>query len=168
MIDHLSQILPCTASELDAALTAELITWLGTPHFDRIAKREVGIDCINLVRVAFVAVGWLPDFELPYYSPNWGLDARNNVMERLLLKCCNAEIVTGAPQPGDLLIFKVGKQANHIAIFAGGKVWHSITRAGVRCDEWEVVKSRLQCIIRLTSPGFRVRPETLTSTDFLK
>lgn len=133
------------------------------------AKVGVGIDCIHFVREVLISAGLSERFECPYYLPRWGLGRGNNVMERLILKCFNAEIVPfGEPLRNlDILVFAVGRQSNHCGIVLDGQCWHS---QALRCVHPIPINSelmeRLQSIVRINKPGLRFRPENLTQEEF--
>ena len=156
-----------------AAAAAEIERWKGTPHRDRMAKPGVGIDCIGYVCEITRAAGLIPAFTMPFYSPRWGIGRAFNVMERVLLKCFNVERITSPAEwrPGDLLIFKVGHQSNHIALLwqEGERfgLWHSRVRAGVEfCDMSAEIRKEAQAALRFTAPGLLLDPATLTPDDF--
>lgn len=159
--------------ERTAAAAAEIERWKGTPHRDRMAKPGVGIDCIGLTFQVLQAAEITPPFQMPYYSPRWGMGRAHNIMEGLLRKCLFCEPIK-APidwKPGDLLIFRVGRQSNHIGIFwqEGERlgVWHSRARAAVEFTDYDLTLAKtVQTGMRINAPGFRTRPEDLTPADF--
>lgn len=149
--------------------------WLNTPHKDRMAKVGVGIDCLYFVREVLVASGMLPTWVFPYYRPVWGVGREFNVMERVFTKCCHARKLANGDfygsgedwADGDVLVFAVGRQSNHVGIYMDGQVWHSAAGAGVRnVDLDEPIAASMQCVLRMTAPGFQFRPEELTRADF--
>lgn len=157
-----------TTDRLTAAL-AECKAWEGTPHFDRIAVPGRGIDCLHLVGRVLIAAGVLPEFRMPFYRPWWGAGRENNVMERIFMHCCHAGAL--APdQPamdGDVAVFQVGKQSNHVGIVFGGKLWHALAKSVVQADDLAPFIPSLQSLVRLTDVGFRNRPEELTQDDLM-
>ena len=156
-----------TSTQQTAAL-AEARRWLGTPHRNRMAKPGVGVDCLGFVRAILVATGTLPPFEFPFYDPSWGLGRASNIMERVLKLCTNVEIFPAnhAPAFGDLIIFAVGRQSNHVGIFLDGAIWHVRTNGVVGpTHPDDDLTGHIQSIATITAPGFTRRPETLTATD---
>lgn len=155
-------------AEAQAAAITEARKLYGTPHRNRMAKPGVGIDCLGFVRAILVAGKILPPFEFPFYDPAWGLGRASNIMERVLRICTTADILPPdtAPQFGDLIIFAVGRQSNHVGIFLDGDIWHVQTNYSVgpihREDD---LAGKIQCLARITAPGFRSRPEDLTAAD---
>jgi len=133
------------------------------------AKVGAGIDCIHFVREVLISAGMSERFDCPYYLPRWGLGRGNNVMERLLLKCFDAEVVPfGEPLKDlDIFIFAVGKQSNHCGIVLSGECWHSQARHCVHPIKiTPELMERLQAIVRIKQPGLRFRPENLTQEEF--
>jgi cell wall-associated NlpC family hydrolase len=152
-----------------AAAHEEAQRWLGTPHRNRMAKVGVGIDCLGFVRAILTAAEILPAFEFPYYNPAWGLGRASNIMERVLLACTTVTILppNAAPDFGDLIIFAVGRQSNHVGIvLSDGAIWHVQTNYAVGpVHPDDDLKGNIQSIARITAPGFHRRPETLTTED---
>jgi cell wall-associated NlpC family hydrolase len=157
---------PWTPIALEAAQT-EAERWLGTPHRNRMAKPGVGVDCLHLLGQIATAAGVLPPFRFPYYDPNWGIGRRNNVLERIFMLTTNCDRIdpNEAMQEGDVIIFAVGRQSNHCAIYLGSAIWHAQCGQVVKPEPPEELSLPIQSIIRLTAIGFKRRPETLTKGD---
>lgn len=142
--------------------------WLGTPHKNRMAKPGVGIDCLGFLREVAVDTGVLPPFDLPFYNPSWGIGREFNVIERVLLDCCHSQRVKAHEEIefGDVVVWTVGRQSNHVGIVLDGAVWHVQARRHCQPDPInEAMMERLQAVVRLTGEGFLRRPETLTVED---
>lgn len=159
------------ARQATARATAE--KWAGTPHRDRMAKVGVGIDCLYLMREIAVDAGILPAWDFPYYHPGWGVGRQFNIIERIFTKCCHVERATteeineGRLQFGDILVFRVGRQSNHVGMAMDGRCFHSQARHLVTFTPLaEPVIDRLQSVLRFTDAGFKMRPENLTHQDF--
>lgn len=157
--------------ERQAAARREAEEWRGTPHFDRMKSKGVGVDCINFVAAVVQASGIWPTFTMPGYSTRTGLGRSENVIERILLKLCHCEPVgeTEEWQFGDIVIFTVGRQSNHVGIFLDGFIWHSMARHLV--EPMPVHRSTfeaVQGVLRLTGDGFREGqgPQNITPEDF--
>lgn len=154
---------------------AALHAWAGTPHRDRMATMSVGIDCLGLLREVATYAGILPDFRMPFYKPTWGLRRAFNIIERVLLTCCHMEKVKpgAAFAFGDVFVFKVGNQANHVGLYVENPdadpnpaCWHA--QAGRVVEPIQVddrLRDQLQAVLRFTDRGFQRRPETLTQDD---
>lgn len=155
--------------EQKEAARAACNEWRGTPHRDRLRLKKKGVDCVNFVAAVLIDAGLVRDFALPYYSANWGIGRRENVMSRLIDELFHVEEVTGEPEFGDLLVFRVGRQSNHIGIVIDGECWHCMTRRFVEPSELDHrIFSDVQTILRLVAPGEKRAPETLVLNDFLE
>ena len=141
----------------------EATSWLGTPHRDRIAIKGKGIDCLNLMREIYVAAGILPRFKFPYYNTRLGVGLDYNVMEWAAGEVFYTTKVTNSQyRLGDLVIFRVGHQSNHVAVLLdAGQIYHSASGCGVRTDHLEVVEDEIQSVLRFTSTGIKRNPETV-------
>jgi cell wall-associated NlpC family hydrolase len=83
-----------------------------------------GLDCIGLILCVYQLKGInLADLDLPY-----GLrDHRRGHCHRLLAQLLTRfdQLPQGAiPQDGDLLLVKVGRMPNHLALFVGQGLYH--------------------------------------------
>lgn len=119
------------------------------------------------MREILIAGGASERFTLPYYVTHWGLGRGNNIMERLLLRTFHSRRLEPdeAVQDGDVYVFAVGKQTNHCGISIGGQCWHVAFKNVVQPTPPAQIMDRLQSIIRITNPGLRLRPETITRED---
>lgn len=106
--------------------------WLGTPYRHQAARLGAGCDCLGLVRGVWqMLYGTLPA-ALPNYRADWR-DTRHAgellaLAERLLARA------EGAPQPGQVLLFHLGRTAlpKHCGIAAGdGRFIHAQEGLGV-------------------------------------
>ena len=143
-------------------------TWRGTPHVDRIAIRGVGIDCVNFVCGALMTCGVCQAFTLPYYDPAWGIGRRNNVLERVAVQCLFSRIIqdTEPLEFGDIGIFRVGRQSNHVGIVLNDEMWHvSLGRMVEPEPITRRLQERLQSVIRVQAVGLSRHPETLTQEE---
>lgn len=148
--------------------------WQGTPHRDRMAVRGLGIDCVEFAKAILTGTGIWPQFTSPYYSPRWGIGRAFNVMEAMLLEVAHVRPVGAHEdlQTGDLCIFRVGPQSNHIGIYwpRSGRpgIWHSQVQGGVQWTGYapQSIRKHIQCFLRLTGEGFKVEPSTLNPQSF--
>jgi len=95
--------------------------WIGTPYRHQGAVKEVGCDCIGLVRGIWRELYGQEPEAVPAYAPDWaergGEDRLMNAAKRLF---GGALPVTEA-EPGDLLLFRWRPDcaAKHAGILAG-------------------------------------------------
>lgn len=110
------------------------IQWVGTPHLNAHKERNVGIDCARLAEACVEDAGLAPKgfmSELPTdYVSDWFLNRGENIMTPWFEKYCE-EIDERDILPGDFLLFQIGRQIGHAAIYIGdGKVVHSVPNEG--------------------------------------
>jgi len=160
-----SWTLPQRIAALDAA-----DHWQGTPHRNRIAVHGVGIDCLHFVREILIASNKLPTFRFPFYAPAWGIGRTTNIVADMFALCCYCDRLppTSPVVFGDIAIFAVGHQSNHVGIVLDdGFVWHVRANEVVRPEHIDDIRPHLEALIRLTADGFKRTPESIT-TDELK
>ena len=103
---------------------AEIVTasrgWIGTPYRHQASQKQVGADCLGLVRGVWrELVGEEPE-RIPPYTPDWA-----EAMEReTLLEAARrhlVEIVMSEATFGDVLLFRMGlgHPAKHCAVVSG-------------------------------------------------
>ncbi|GAB4225317.1 MAG: NlpC/P60 family protein [Methyloligellaceae bacterium] len=94
-------------------------SWIGTPYHHQASVKGAGCDCLGLVRGVYrELLGREPEV-IPPYTPDWA-EARG--VETLLEGARRhlREMAPEAAQPGDVLVFRLGKStmAKHMAILA--------------------------------------------------
>jgi len=78
-----------------------------------------GCDCSGLPVGILKELGFLQDFVMPCYPPDWNLhNAKFNYLLDYVNKLAD-EIPINERQPGDLLLFRFGKQISHAGIYIG-------------------------------------------------
>ncbi|HEY2710064.1 MAG TPA: NlpC/P60 family protein [Caulobacteraceae bacterium] len=98
-----------------AAVCAEARSWLGTPWHHRGRVKGVGVDCAQFPLRVYAACGLVHDFDTGEYPRDWHIHRGE---ERYLgfVQRIAAEIEPAAAQPGDLLLFRIGRVYSHGAI----------------------------------------------------
>ncbi len=119
-----------------AAVVAEAMTWLGTPHHHRAKKKGVGVDCAQFPLAVYAAVGLVEDFDTGDYPRDWHIHKDEEryvpIVERFAREIAVAEV-----KPGDLLVYKIGRVFSHGAIcLAWPRGIHAAINEGmvVLCD----------------------------------
>lgn len=145
--------------------------WRGTPHRDRLRLKSRGVDCINFVAAVAIENGIVESFTIPFYQASWGIGRKNNIMERLMMECFNVQKVANAERAdlrnGDVLIFRVGQQSNHVGIVCQDQCWHCMVNRTVEpCTLDASLLIDIQSVLRFTEKGFKKRPEMLAFEDF--
>jgi NlpC/P60 family putative phage cell wall peptidase len=90
---------------LRQAIIDEARTWIGTPYLHQAALKNVGCDCIGLVRGVWRAVIGEEPETLPAYSPDW---AEADGVETLLEAGSRhfQRVDAAGFAPGDVLVFR--------------------------------------------------------------
>ena len=102
-----------------AAVLAEAQLWLGTPYRHQASFRDIGTDCLGLLRGVWRAIyGAEPEAPRPY-TPDW---AEASGEERLLAAARRhlSEVPLTRAAPGDVLLFRMKRAgpAKHLAILS--------------------------------------------------
>lgn len=107
---------PMPEAEGRAAVLAEAQSWLRTPFKEGAAVRGAGIDCGNLLMVSYRAAGIAMDLTPnANISSDWFMHKKTGQL--LNPVSAHAREVT-VPQPGDCVLFFIGKDWAHAAIVA--------------------------------------------------
>jgi NlpC/P60 family putative phage cell wall peptidase len=115
-----------------AEIVAAARLWVGTPYRHQAATLGAGCDCLGLVRGVWQALGGAAPPALPNYRADWR-DNRH-AAELLALAERLLQPAAGAPQPGQVLLFHLGRTAlpKHCGIAAGdGRFIHAQEGLGV-------------------------------------
>jgi NlpC/P60 family putative phage cell wall peptidase len=100
-------------SAVRAAIVAEARSWIGTPYHVCADLKGVGCDCAMLLVRVFCDLGLVAPFDPRPYSSDWHLHRSDEkYLDQLL---AHAHIVA-KPEPGDVIIFRVGRCFSHGAI----------------------------------------------------
>ena len=103
-----------------AAIVKAARGWLGTPYQHQASLKDVGTDCLGLLRGVWRSQYGAEPEAIPPYSPDWA----EAVGEETLLAAarrCLTEKAVGAAREGDVLLFRIeaGCPAKHCAIVSG-------------------------------------------------
>ena len=98
-------------------IVTEARAWIGTPYQHQASLKDVGCDCLGLVRGVWRAVVGAEPQRAPAYSRDWA-EASG---EELLARAARAHLIEVGPadfQPGDVLLFRYRDRypAKHAAI----------------------------------------------------
>lgn len=93
--------------------------WIGTPYHHQASVRGVGADCLGLIRGVWRDLYGTEAERPPGYSRDWGEVSG----EETLIGAATRHMIPrgkSAPQPGDLLIFRMRRDAiaKHAAVLA--------------------------------------------------
>lgn len=108
------------------SVVAEARRWIGTPYHHRAALLGVGVDCARLLLEAFAGAGLIDYFEPDTYSSDWhlhrGEERYLQTIERYATQInidespIQSRMETFFAEPGDLLMWQVGRTFSHSAI----------------------------------------------------
>lgn len=107
-----------------AAIVAEAHTWVGTPWHHEGRVKGAGVDCAQLLILTYSAVGLIESYVPAAYPQDWHLHHTTPLFLNELLRHC---VPTDEGRPGDIAMFKFGKQLAHGAI---------VVRPGVIIHAW--------------------------------
>jgi cell wall-associated NlpC family hydrolase len=110
------------------ALLSEAHEWLGTPYHSCARVKGAGADCLTFVAGVFENTGLTGPIEIPAYNPEWHVHGDGEELYIGGLKRYCAE-VSGPPEPGDVVVWKILKCFSHGAIVVE---WPRIIHAHVR------------------------------------
>jgi cell wall-associated NlpC family hydrolase len=104
-------------SEARARIDQVAREWIGTPYHDHATVKGIqgGCDCATLMQRVFVEAGFVKDFEIGHYSPQFFLHGHE---ERYLgwVTRFAREIPRDQVGPGDVVLYKIGHVFAHGAI----------------------------------------------------
>jgi len=93
-----------------AAVVAAARSWIGTPYHNCADVKGAGVDCGMLIVRAYVDTGLVAPFDPRPYPPDWHLHRSDERYLGFVFERC-AEVA--APQPGDVMIFRIGRCYSH-------------------------------------------------------
>ena len=100
-----------------AAVVAAARSWLGTPYHHGADLPGVGVDCAMILVRVFCDLGLVEPFDPRPYTRDWHLHRGEEKYLGFLLDRAHE---VSAPQPGDIMLFRIGRCYAH-----GGIVTHS-------------------------------------------
>ena len=103
-----------------AQIVAAARTWIGTPYRHQASVKQVGTDCLGLLRGVWRELYGAEPEPVPAYTPDWAEALR----EETLLEAARrhlTEIAIAGASPGDVYLFRMGlgHPAKHCAIVSG-------------------------------------------------
>jgi cell wall-associated NlpC family hydrolase len=102
-------------TEERAIVTRVAREWLRTPYHSHARVKGAGCDCLTFIVEVFHEGGFIPQIEIPYYSPMWHLSRSEELYINAISKYCHEK--DGArPLPGDLMLIKIARVFAHAAI----------------------------------------------------
>lgn len=146
--------------EVRAKAEASLLKWHGTPHHNRIAIPGVGVDCIQFVYEVLVDAGIIDRCHFSGYDLTAGMGSVSHSLKQMVKRSIHVIEVPKPAEFGDIAIFKTGRRSAHVAFYAGGDdLWHSLGHRQVIKSPFGQWSREIDCGLRITAPGFLVRPD---------
>lgn len=109
--------------------------WLRTPYHHLGKVKGAGVDCAMFPLAVYQECGLIPaDFQPPDYSMQWHLHHSEEKYLQAIEPFCIEK--TGAPLPGDFIVFKFGRAFSHGAIVVNWPlIIHSYIPHGVQLGD---------------------------------
>jgi NlpC/P60 family putative phage cell wall peptidase len=136
-------------SDLQQQVLAEAASWLGTPWHHEAGVKGAGVDCAMLLVRVFAAVGAIAPIDPRPYPIDHMLHSGDERFMGWLQQFADP-VTTGDPQPGDVVVYRVGRCYSHAAIVTQ---WPDIIHAFR--DERQVVVTRFD-VGRLASKPYKI------------
>lgn len=91
----------------------EAKSWLGTPYHHLARVKGAGVDCAQILIAVFAGVGLIEEFDTGNYPPDWMMHRDE---ERYLGFITEYADEVETPQPGDVVLYRVGRCYSHAGI----------------------------------------------------
>lgn len=118
------------------AVVQEARSWLGTPYHHQGRVKGAGVDCGTFLLEVFHRAGLIPHVDPGPYSHDWHMHREDPHYLQELER--HARRVFRVPMPGDIVMFRYGRQAAHGAIVVEWPVViHSYVGRGVVMEDVE-------------------------------
>ncbi len=121
--------------DLRTRIISETRSWVGTPYLHQASLKNVGCDCLGLVRGVWRSVYGQEPEATPAYSPDW---AESGKVEALAFAARRHmdEIDPAEFQPADLLVFRWRPHvpAKHLAIVVSPTTMIHAQQGAVVCE----------------------------------
>ena len=116
-------------------VVAEALTWLRTPYHHRGRLKGIGVDCAQFPLQVYSSCGVIEPFETGDYPPDWHLH-RSEEKYLVHVRARAQEIEIASVQPGDFVVFRIGRCFAHGAIVvAWPRIIHAVVNQAVLLDE---------------------------------
>jgi cell wall-associated NlpC family hydrolase len=123
-------------SEQRAAIVAEAESWLKTPFHDNARVKGSGADCAMFPLDVYSKILGIVAPPIPKYVQQWNLHRGEEVYLNYVLQCGAIEIPEAEVQPGDFVLWRIGRCWSHGAIItAWPKIIHALNPRGVVRDD---------------------------------
>ena len=113
-------------------VVAEALSWASppTPYHHHARIKGVGVDCAQLLCAVYEAAAAVPPVDPGFYATDWHLHRSEEMFLAWLAKV--GAWRTGAPQMGDVAVFRYGRTFSHGAVMVEPTLaLHAYKGAGV-------------------------------------
>lgn len=107
------------------AVLKAALGWCRTPYHHEGKVKGAGVDCLNLIYVAYLEAGLVEPIRFPHYSTQWHLNRGDETFLEGLMQWAK-EVDT--PKPGDVVLYKWGRTFSHGGLI-GEAGWPQIIHA---------------------------------------
>lgn len=122
-------------AEARQAVIAEARSWIGTPYHHMAQVKGAGVDCAMFPAAVYAAAGVIAPPAIEFYPPDWHL---HRGAERYLERVVAYAAEIDAPEPGDFVLWRIGRAFAHGAIaIAWPRIVHPVVGIGVIEDDGE-------------------------------
>jgi cell wall-associated NlpC family hydrolase len=122
--------------EQRAAIVAEAESWLRTPYHDQGRVKGSGADCALFPLDVYSRILGFVEPPLPKYVQQFNLHRSEEVYLAYVRACGGIEILEADAQPGDFVLWRVGRCYSHGAIItAWPQIIHAVNPRGVIRDD---------------------------------
>jgi cell wall-associated NlpC family hydrolase len=119
-----------------AAIVAEAESWLGTKYHDHGRVKQAGADCALFPLDVYSGILGFAAPPIPKYVQQWNLHRSEEVYLAYVRACGAIEIPEAEVQPGDFVLWIVGRCYSHGAIItAWPRIIHAVNPRGVIRDD---------------------------------
>lgn len=120
-------------SDIRQQIVNEANAWVGTPYAHFQQCKGAGVDCIQLTIGVGKAVGFFENLEVPYYTEQWHLHKKEEVLlNNVLMSGCTEKPIKDA-LPGDFFLFRFNEESpcSHAGIYVmNNDVVHALKKYG--------------------------------------
>ena len=135
-----------------AAVVAEARSWIGTPYHHMADLKGIGVDCAMILVRIFCDLGLVEPFDPRPYTRDWHLHrSEERYLQALLARARRV----GAPQPGDIVVFRYGRCFSHGGVVTSAApltIIHAFHPA--RCVLEEEIARNAEIAERLSDAAF--------------
>ncbi len=99
-------------------IVAEARQWIGTPYIHQASVRQVGCDCLGLIRGVWRSLNGAEPEDVPHYTQDWGEPQGEEVLWQAAARHLVEKPIGAEAEEGDVLLFRMraGSIAKHLGV----------------------------------------------------